>query len=533
MTATPMPPEASLATPTSYDVVPYPGIVNARTHPDHLALMATLMGMTPTPIERCRVLELGCASGENLLPMAWSLPHSEFVGVDLSSRQIAAGRQWANELGVKNIGLHHLSILDVDDSLGQFDYIIAKGVYSWIPPDAQEKLLDICQRQLASNGVAYVDYNVYPGWHMRGIVRDMMLFGAQGIAEPQAQVRRAIDVLNLMVAVYHSSEESVFGSLLATEWDLIQKSSEAYVLHEHLEEHNTPLYFHEFIARAAQHGLQYLAETDVSLMLSDNLPPRVAQWVENLTKDRIEFEQYLDFLRNRVFRQTLLCHQGVPLAKGLHPQAVRRCHVASRATPTAANGDAHAAGAISFKGVDDAKFTTNHPLTKAALMYLQAQWPRAAPFQRLVEAASAQLQQGHTEQDEEILAANILRAYSYSHHLVELHVHAPQVVGAISERPIANPCARFEAQRVVNVTNVWHHPEPLNNFDHFVLQLLDGQHDRTAIVAALMAGPISAGVLTLEDEELLVTNPQHLRERLFEEVEHSLRYLAQAALLVG
>jgi methyltransferase-like protein len=218
-----------------------------------------------------------------------------------------------------------------------------------------------------------------------------------------------------------------------------------------------------------------------------------------------------------------------------------RYHIASRVTPIEANADVNSESATSFKGVDGATFTTNHPLTKAAFAHLQAQWPRALPFKTLMQEASRSLGDGHARaplgaaQDEPILAANILKAYSYSHHLVELHTYAPQVVGVAHERPIANPCARFEAKRVTNVTNVWHHPEPLNPFDHFVLQLLDGQHDRAAIVEALLAGPIADGVLTLEDEgqPLTTRSVQRLRERLFEEVERCLRYLAQAALLVG
>ena len=35
-------------------------------------------------------------------------------------------------------------------------------------------VLEICQRHLAPNGVAYISYNTYPGWHIRGIARDIM-----------------------------------------------------------------------------------------------------------------------------------------------------------------------------------------------------------------------------------------------------------------------------------------------------------------------------------------------------------------------
>src|SRR5438876_840414 len=116
-----------------YDVVPYSSHPFMQSHPDRLATMATLFGMNPQPIEKCRVLELGCCSGGNLIPMADELPQSEFVGVDYSLRQVEDGRAVIEAVGLKNVVLHYQSIADVGDDFGQFDYIIAHGVFSWVP----------------------------------------------------------------------------------------------------------------------------------------------------------------------------------------------------------------------------------------------------------------------------------------------------------------------------------------------------------------------------------------------------------------
>src|SRR5215213_643131 len=134
---------------TSYDEVPYHGIALPMTHPDHLAALATLFGMRPAAVEHCRVLELGCAEAGNLIPMAYTLPTSHFVGIDLSSRQIEHGRALAAALDLKNLELHATDMCMIDDRFGQFDYIIAYGVYSWVPPDVQQTILAICQRRLA------------------------------------------------------------------------------------------------------------------------------------------------------------------------------------------------------------------------------------------------------------------------------------------------------------------------------------------------------------------------------------------------
>src|SRR5262249_40891875 len=160
----------------SYDAVPYNSYPFPRTHPGHLAAVASLFGMKPAPIGRCRVLELGCAGGVNLIPMALTLPASRFIGVDLSARQIADGQKLAAELALDNLHLRHLNILDVDQSLGQFDYIVCHGVYSWAPGPVRDKILEVCARNLAPQGVAFVSYNTYPGWHMNGMIRDMLCF---------------------------------------------------------------------------------------------------------------------------------------------------------------------------------------------------------------------------------------------------------------------------------------------------------------------------------------------------------------------
>ena len=159
---------------TSYDEFPYKTVPFAQTHPDRLATLAWLFGLEPTPIERCRVLELGCSSGGNLIPMAATLPHSEFIGIDFSAVQISQGAADVAALGLANVRLLQIDLRDFGEVFGSFDYIVAHGVYSWVPNDVQEKMLDICARQLSPSGVAYISYNTLPGWRLRGAVRDVM-----------------------------------------------------------------------------------------------------------------------------------------------------------------------------------------------------------------------------------------------------------------------------------------------------------------------------------------------------------------------
>src|SRR5512133_2271473 len=98
---------------TPYDAVEYPTFPQAQTHPDRLATLATVFGMTPAPVERCRVLELGTGDAGNLIPMAFALPGSEFTGIDLAQAPIAAGSRVVEELGLRNIRLLAMDLMDV------------------------------------------------------------------------------------------------------------------------------------------------------------------------------------------------------------------------------------------------------------------------------------------------------------------------------------------------------------------------------------------------------------------------------------
>ena len=154
--------------------------------------MARIFGVSTPDIAACRVLELGCASGGNLIPMAFNLPRSEFVGVDLSRHQVDDGRSVIRDLGLSNIRIEHASILDIGPDFGTFDYIICHGVFSWVDEPVQEKILQVASDNLSASGVAYISYNTYPGWHMREGVRRMMRYHTRQFDEPQEQIDRRV-----------------------------------------------------------------------------------------------------------------------------------------------------------------------------------------------------------------------------------------------------------------------------------------------------------------------------------------------------
>lgn len=514
----------------SYEVTPYPGFSHSQTHPNRLATNARLVGLDTPPVSRCRVLELGCAGGGNLIPMAYNLPETEFVGVDFAPGQIAAGREIIAELGLANITLHRLDILDMEPDFGQFDYIIAHGVYSWTPPPVRDKLLQICRQNLAPSGVAYVSYNVYPGWHSLEMMRHMMLYHIQLLEDPQQRAYHARDLIGFLTEVV--PQDTLYGMMLSQYQNMLkgEHKDDSFLLHDELEEINTPLYFHQFMAHIEQHELQYMTDANFHKMFPNDFSPKVTRRLQKMVQSSTDLEQYLDFLRNNTFRQSLLCHREVNLLRRLEPERVKDCYISSRAKPVAEKPNIPAKSVEEFEAPNETKLSTDHPVSKAAMVHLQQIWPRSIHFEALLAKACLEIYGREPEPktlatDLKALSYNLLRAYSYHEELIRLDVLAPaRFVTEAGDRPEASPVARLQARRQATVTNQRHDRVWLDELDRRLLTLLDGDHDRSALVETLLA----SGKVTTKDSK-----PIRSRKLLKKELNQRLDWLAWAALLIN
>jgi methyltransferase-like protein/cyclopropane fatty-acyl-phospholipid synthase-like methyltransferase len=526
--------EAERTVRDSYDRVPYPSSSQHRTHPDHLAVLALLHGLEPAPPGRCRVLELGCADGGNLLPMAIEMPESGFVGVDLSPRQIEAGQAFAAELNVANLELRAGSILDMDASWGRFDYILCHGVFSWVSPAVQERILAVCRENLAPGGVAYVSYNTFPGWHLRRMVRDMALYHTRGVDAPEERAERTMELVRFLAESVWGEEDAhaIFLRSVREHFEEY-RDRPSYLLHEYLEETNAPVYFHEFVALAARHGLQYLSEADPHLMEIGNLPAQVAERLRGFASERIELEQYMDFVLNRTFRRTLLCHAEVPLDRTVGTERMRRLHAASGVRPDSTAPDLRSGIGEGFRAERGTSFSTSHPLAKAVLVTLAGVWPRALAFDDLLMEARERLgAAGEGEGGSEEVLADLLDSLYWSG-IVELHLLPPVCTETVSAFPRAAPLARRQAAAGVLVTNQRRRVLKLDDPVARVLLLhLDGSRDRAALVS-LLERDVREGRLDIAFEGEPLRDSERLPAVLTSLVEHHLRKLAEHALLLG
>ena len=503
----------------SYERVPYASGSYHHTHPDHLATLALLHGVETAPPARCRVLELGCADGGNLIPMALELPASEFVGIDLSPRQIEMGVANARELGLTNVELRAMSILDADASLGTFDFVISHGVYSWVDRDVQEKLLGLCAEVLAPNGIAYVSYNALPGWHVRRFVRDLLQYGTRNAEDPAA---RSFELIRFLSDATARDQDAWAQILRGAREQFEQWTSEPeYLLHDYLERTNEPLYLHEFLARAARHGLQYAGDAEPQMNEHDNLGPEVSSRLRALSGDAVEQEQFFDFLVNRSFRRTLLSHEGMALDRTMQPARMRRLHAASSARPVSAEPDLSPGVPETFENERGKPFSSSHPAAKALLVALADAWPASVSFDELLARVGA----GET------LLADLLWSLYWSG-VAELHVEPPRCASFVSERPRASELARRQAARGAFVTNLRRRVLKIDDpIAKLLLLHLDGARDRASLLR-LLDEEAAAGRLDVTAGEQRV-DPARIPMVLQAVLDHHLVRLARLALLEG
>jgi len=481
----------------SYDASPYPAYAFWFTHPNQLAVMATLFGLDPAPPERCRVLELGCAVGGNLLPMAAAAPDSSFVGVDVSEVQIALARRVAAEVGIDNVRLERADLRDLDPALGPFDYIIAHGVFSWVDDAVRDALLDLCRERLAPNGVVYLSYNALPGWHTARVARDFMRLHAEPFDDPSTQVEQGLAIVEWLADRTARVGEDWRAAFLAAELDNARSLPGWTLLHEYLSDDNRAFYFRELVELCEAHGLVYLSDAKPWDMWIENFGPTIAETLGPVP-GLVRQAQYLDFVTHRRFRQTLLCRADAPVDRRVDTRLVERFALRAQVAEAPNLVGLETGAPVQMGNPNRTPIEVRGVVARLALHLLYHAGQRDVPFRELVERLVSELDarglgDGRTGTEAERAATrkDLHRALVrlFFGELVGFSVSPPPLATAVPERPRTGALQRWQARQGDAVTNLWHEHLPLGPAARAVLPHLDGTRDRAAL-AALHPDPI-------------------------------------------
>lgn len=515
----------------SYDAFPYESLAFAQTHPNYIGAIATLCGLSPALPSRARVLEIGCASGGNLIPMALQFPGGRYLGIDLSERQIKDGQREISDLGLDNIALRQLDIMETTASLGEFDYIIAHGVYSWVPELVRQGLLKVCRQNLAPHGVAFVSYNVFPGWNFKQTVREMMLFHVRNLNDPKRKVEQARALIEFL-AEHNQGKESAYGLALKEEMEFLKTREDYYLFHEYLEGNNHPVYFTEFVAHFEAAGLAYVADANLSSMNDELVRPQTLEILQRISSNPMHFEQYSDFLSRRTFRQSLLTRAGTNLGWNFSPEIVTRLRFSGQFVESRAGDENGAAIFKSLHGNTHPQFSTAHRLSREALRHLSEHWPQALSFQELLDAGRQEMHgQPPSQDDINALSASLTRLGMLE--MASFFLEPWPFTAQISTHPAVSPLARHQSKKGRRLTTQSHFCEQLGNtpLQSEIIAMLNGQNT-PADIADKMAHALVAARQQINVHGRQIRDKKGFAAFIHELVMELLPKLARAGLLV-
>jgi SAM-dependent methyltransferase len=354
-----------------YDEVPYRSVCAVWSAPDRLALASLLHGGPRASRDRYRVLELGCGTAANLLPLAYYRPDATFVGLDGAAGALETAEARRAALGLRNVELVHADFLSAAERLsGSFDFILAHGVFSWVPDDQRDALLAICGRHLAPGGLVYLNYNARPGWTVRGMVRDFLRAQTAGVAGLRARAEAARQLAGSVAASFAAANEYAYAALMAGEFRLVADGEISYVAHEYLADDNHAYWRSELLSLVRAHGFEYVADADFN-HAAGRPPVDLADRIAATPGLVGPAEDTVDFFCYRQFHSPILT-RAPWTARPPAPEEIASLFVASPLV--AATPAAPAPGIFRHPSGLEVTVTTQEMAT--ALGRLQPIWPR-------------------------------------------------------------------------------------------------------------------------------------------------------------
>jgi trans-aconitate methyltransferase len=485
-------------------------------HPDRLRALGLLRGLAPRSSDHCRLLELGCGEGIQLLALGLALPESSFVGIDLDAQAIARGKELADELGVKNVTLQARDVRDLAASEGPFDYVIGHGLYSWVGDDVRTTLLDACRSLLAEQGLGFLSFNTLPGGYHRQMARELLQLNVGDVAPPLERIARARAVATDFTRAL--SDKDPPQSALRNELLHVLRASDSLIALEYLGPESTAFSLRDFDARLSRHGLRYLADA-----ATFDLSPAAPRWLaERLGPGAAPIdEQHLDYLTLRRFRQAVFCRADASPTGVAFERAGELAVFASVAPVTKPS-----AGAMKFRTLAGLELEVTNETLKLALSELGGRWPCGV---RLAELARLVSMRTSTEvAPPELARLLFVNGLGRS---VFASAESPRCTREPGAKPLATPLARLQARLGEPVTNQHHvHVDVEPAFNRHLLSLLDGTLDRAAL-SSRMGDAIEQGTVAIAGVD--PSARAQLRQQIAREMDACLAKLARFGLIVA
>lgn len=504
-----------------------------QSNPTHLFTMASLFGLTPKPVEKSRILEIGCISGGNIVPIAMRFPEATVVGIDNNKNDIDLGTSQILDLNLQNIQLKCESIDDFHNEEGKFDYIICHGQFSWSSPETREKILKICQENLTKNGIAYVSYNTLPGWHIAESLKDLLMWHTYNIEDPELKSQQ-IGALMKFILDSFKDDNHPYAFVVKNEIHALLRHTSRFILDEYLQPNNQAIYFHQFIEAISKNELNYITDAFLALSYTDNLPEHVSEQLKKIN-NIVYQNQFIDFIRNQRFRASLICHSGTPITRTIKTTDIESLYIQFQGKFTEEDIEPIVKDKKKELTCTSPFLTlkSSDPNYKIALSVLAETQFNPLSYKKICEIIYERGTLKKMEEVHNLLNDEINLMHCALAGLIQINAYPYEQTVEISKKPTACPLAQYYAQKQGFTTNRRHQVVALDPMSRVVILMLDGTHDKKDLIAALIKEVQEKKINFTDENKEPITDDKKLKAKITEYCDMILKNMAQQGLLIG
>lgn len=505
--------------------VPLAAAVAPSSHIARMAAVGRLFGIKTAQPAKAKVLEVGCGVGFQLMASAQLFPNGSFVGIDTSEKHIESAQQIASATGLENVTFTQVSDWD-DLPKGKFDYIVCKNLYSYLNEEQRGRLFKALEAKLEKNGLIFMGYHCLPGWSMHQSLRQMMQMHTNNLEAGQKVVQaRAL----LKFLAESNQNDSPYQRYLTATLDGLKNIDDSVIEKEFLSDHNDAVFFKDFVVQAAQHKLGYVGDAEPASMLLDNLSASAKETLASLKLDLYTTEQYMDFIRNRGHRNSLMCHSEVKISREVTIDRIDDLQVKMRGSidSISAEGD----NAV-FSLASGAKINLAGKPAVSLFSSLAKYGKRGVAAKVLVKEIAHQLHQNDASLDEAKLTQDLssVLLQGYFRALVDFTYGETVVDAQQVQHPKALPLAKWQAERGLNLNTAFLDSLSADAFINKLLSLCDGSRDQEALLSELV-GAVERSELQLHENNKPVSDKGRVKLVISRLLEPGIQQLAEQGLL--